>query len=322
MRTKLYSIKELNFYKMKDVDKVIEIIGKYKIDLRYYPFLNTVSTSNKIDIINSSLDEILAKAGILQGEVNKQKKHIEDTIKTYNTDINNFLKYAGYNYQVDLIEEENNYKMKLRHNEHSEIIDNVLLHLSFGERNAFALVLFMFEAVKNSPELVILDDPISSFDKNKKFAIINMLFRGNQSLRNKTVLMLTHDFGPIIDMIYNLPHKFSPPPYASFLENNDTILIEKEIKRSDIKTFLEITIENIESLDEDSNKMVYLRRLFEISNDKKSAYQLLSNLFHKREIPIYKSEGVERNMSSEEIQEATEQIQKWIPVITRITITK
>ncbi|KAB2951080.1 AAA family ATPase [Heliorestis acidaminivorans] len=314
LRQKLYDIKTIGFKTLKDVNKVIELISKYKIDLKYYSHLNTTSTEQKINSINSSLDDVLAKAGKLQGEVNKQKKHIEETIKIYKNEINSFLKYAGYSYQVDLTEEQNGtYKLKLKHNDYLENIDNVKVHLSYGERNAFALVLFMFETIKSDPDLIILDDPISSFDKNKKFAIINMLFRGQRSLRNKTVIMLTHDFEPVIDMIYNLPHKFNPVPNAFFLENIDGVLTEKEILKTDIKTFLDITKENIVILDEDINKIVYLRRLFEINKQKNEAYQLISNLLHKREVPLYKENGAERQMTTDEIHNAIIQIKEWIP---------
>ena len=76
----------------------------------------------------------------------------------------------------------------------------------FGERNAFAIVLFMYEVLSTNPDLIILDDPISSFDKNKKFAILEMLFRRESAscLKNKTVLMLTHDVEPIIDTVKSL----------------------------------------------------------------------------------------------------------------------
>ena len=55
-------------------------------------------------------------------------------------------------------------------------VDNIDKHLSWGEKNAFALVLFMYYAISKKAELIILDDPISSFDSNKKYAIINRLF--------------------------------------------------------------------------------------------------------------------------------------------------
>lgn len=43
--------------------------------------------------------------------------------------------------------------------------------------------------------------------------------------------MLTHDFEPVIDSIYNMKHYFQPAPVASFLENIDEVLEEKTIKR-------------------------------------------------------------------------------------------
>jgi wobble nucleotide-excising tRNase len=66
--------------------------------------------------------------------------------------------------------------MILQHIEKEGVIENAKQNLSFGERNAFALVLFMFDMLRRNVDLIILDDPISSFDKNKKFAIINRLF--------------------------------------------------------------------------------------------------------------------------------------------------
>lgn len=203
----------------------------------------------------------------------------------------------------------------------NENIDNVALHLSYGEKNAFALILFMFDVLKRSPDLIILDDPISSFDKNKKFAIINMLFRGKYNLVNRTVLMLTHDFDPIVDMIYNLPSHFQPKPKAYFIENINGVMTEKEISKSDIKTFLEIVKENIKDLDNDINKLIYLRRLYEINNDKGEPYQLLSNVFHKnREKPLFIDEGQPREMTDAEINNAEVEIKKWIPGFSYTTI--
>lgn len=45
-------------------------------------------------------------AGKLQGEIAQQKKLIKKTIEMYSSEINEFLYYAGYKYQV-AIEEEN-----------------------------------------------------------------------------------------------------------------------------------------------------------------------------------------------------------------------
>ena len=101
------------------------------------------------------------------------------------------------------------YKMRLRHADFSQPVESGNQHLSYGEKNAFSLVLFMFECLSKNPDMIILDDPISSFDRNKKYAVMDMLFRGRRSLRDRTVLMMTHDLEPIIDVIYTL-HRILP----------------------------------------------------------------------------------------------------------------
>lgn len=307
---KLETVKNIGYISLKDTDKIIDIIKKYKIDMDYLKYLNSSATNKKVEIINKKIDKVLEKAGILQGEINKQRINISETIKQYDDEINEFLKCAGINYNVKIeLDADKIYRMKFRHNDYIEKIDKPKEYLSYGERNAFSLILFMYEALKNKSDLIILDDPISSFDKNKKFAILNMLFRGKNSLNNKTVLLLTHDFEPIIDMKYVMPDKFKSKVF--FLENNNGFLQEKEITKSDIHTFIEIAEENISQLNENINKLIYIRRLYEIKNNKGLVYHLTSSLFHKREIPIIKEEH--RNMSENEIVLATNEIRAYIP---------
>lgn len=85
---------------------------------------------------------------------------------------------------------------------------------------------------------------------------------------------------------------------------------EKEITKADIKSFGEIAHANISSDMDSLNKLVYLRRLLEIENASGLAWQLLSNIFHKREKPEYHfSNGTpNRLMTPEEIQDATNEI--------------
>ena len=313
---KLQNVKSLGFQTLKDFDKVDETIKTFRIDISYMAHLNTDITEGKILKINNSLDEILTKSGQLQGKVNLQKIRVKEIIEKHKDDINTFLKYAGYNYFINIEEDKNNssYSMQLIHNDFVESnIDNAKNHLSFGEKNAFALVLFMYEVLKNNPNLIILDDPISSFDKNKKFAIMEMLFRGEQSFKNKTILMLTHDFEPIVDIIFHHSDIFNEVnPSAKYLENIEGTLNEKPITKNDIKTFIDIAKENISNLNEQINKLIYLRRLYEIIDNKGVAYHLLSNLFHKREKPQYQPYDDTNLMTEDAIRDATEEIKSGI----------
>ena len=152
---------------------------------------------------------MLQKAGELQGKINIQKRLINRLVDKNKTAINEFLRNAGYKYKVDLREDEGGkHRLKLIHLDIDNEVKDVKSCLSYGERNAFALVLFMFDALNVQTDLLVLDDPISSFDKNKKYAMLDMLFRRGNSLRGKTVLLLSHDFEPIVDMVYHHHRRF------------------------------------------------------------------------------------------------------------------
>ncbi len=313
LKEKLLKIKGMSFSTLKDVGKVVNEISSYKIDMDYLDKFNSEFSQKKINVINSKLDEILQKVTDLQVAVGKQNSTIKTTISQYSKQINSFLDYAGYKYKIILEEDgQGVHKLKLRHNDMEETIDKANLHLSFGERNAFALILFMYDTLNSNPDLIILDDPISSFDGNKKYAIIHKLFQEIPSFKGKTVLLFTHEFSTIIDTIYVMEKKIKA--VAKYLENQGGNLIEKEITRDKIKSFSMILRENIELSSNKINKLIYLRRLLEVDGQKKGAWELLSNFFKDdRKIPcMYLSGGVKRDMTVGEIKEASLEICKYV----------
>jgi hypothetical protein len=93
--------------------------------------------------------------------------------------------------------------------------------------------------------------------------------------------MLTHDVEPIIDTVKALSHKFSNQTSASFLKLDTGVIEELPIQKSDVQTFAEICSNALSSEKDDVIKLIYMRRRFEITDDKGDAYQVLSNLLHK-----------------------------------------
>lgn len=313
LRSTMLDLKGMTYFSMKDSAKVSEFIIKLKIDLKYLPDLDSTSTRELVNRINKSLEDVESRVGVLQGEIAKQTQLITKTIEENKGDINLFLKTAGYKYYVDLEYANESYKMRLRHNDFSKPVESGNQHLSYGEKNAFSLILFMYECLSKKPDMVILDDPISSFDRNKKYAVMDMLFRGHRSLRDKTVLMMTHDLEPIIDVIYALHRRFQPSPVAAFLNINAGEVIEKPIAKEDLSTFGKICDDNIQDSKNDVAKLVYLRRYFEVQNNKGLPYELLSNLLHKRASPFKREDDKEIPLTVEEIENGTGEIKNKMP---------
>ncbi len=312
-------IKIINFdsYNLKnntDISNLGNIVLNLKIktdDITYFGGDLFISIC---DSVNSRIEKILEKIEELKAEVGAINGIIKSTVEKSKKELNDFLEIAGFDYKFDIIVEKDNEAktfLKYSKNIEQEInVDNIEKHLSWGEKNAFALVLFMFYALSQKADLIILDDPISSFDGNKKYATIDRLFSNTKSLkslRNKTVLMLTHDFEPVIDFVIN--GKPNNEAIVNYIKNVDGIISENIITRNnDIK--LSINLYYTYAKDSQINiisRISFLRKFIELSNvnsDKSIniAYEILSCLIHGRtEIKRKRNNDTYEEISQEEI---------------------
>lgn len=307
-------LRNISFYSLRDVDEIDKKLPLLKIELGLIDKLDSEPSRAVTDPINAQLNSLIEQVGSLKGQINKHKAKIKKTIEENQDSINGFLRSAGYKYSVKIISEPDSYKMKLEHDDLSDFVEAATNHLSYGEKNAFALVLFMHQVLSEDPHIVILDDPISSFEKNKKFAILHQLFRGKGSLRNRTTLMLTHDIEPAIDVIKSLSHKFQDPkPTATFLSCRNGILKETPIAGDDIRTFAKICIDIMDGASDAIVKAIYLRRHYEIIDEVGHAYNLLASLFKGRPVPTIATALENRDMSVEEKAAAEAEVQKMLP---------
>lgn len=289
MIIKLYDIKNIDYSELKN-DSNFEIkLESYKILIDLIENLKSEETSKIVDEINKEIDNIKINAGKLKGLINTQTAKTLKEIEKNKIGINSFLKYSGIKYYIEFIGTDDRskpYRMIMKHLDISESVQQTTAELSYGEKNAFSLVLFMYDCINKNPDLIILDDPISSFDVNKKFAIIEKLFKNEDGLRNKTVLLLTHDFENIINMIH--VHSGNYNVRADFLYNDRGVVQEKGIDGTDIKSIIELTQYNILNANNLITPLIHLRRKYEILGLKNNAYELLSSIFKKREKPSNK----------------------------------
>ena len=313
-----YNIKNSEIGKLGDKVKEL-IINKEELD--YFCSENVFGI---IDNINQKINEIIKKITDLQAKTAMLNTFIKNSINSSKEDINRFLETAGFNYKFDfIVSSENVSKTILIYKGEEEInVDNIDKHLSWGEKNAFALVLFMYYAISKKAELIVLDDPISSFDSNKKYAIINRLFENRsdrKSFYGRTVLMLTHDFEPIIDFIINNKPN-SGHAIAKYIKNTNNIVIEQEInKKDDIISIVELAYKYVK--DNNLNmisRISFLRKYIEhtrVENfeEKQLMYDMLSSVVHAKEYP---DKQVERDthlkFTEEEFDKAQNIIKKYI----------
>jgi hypothetical protein len=245
-----------------------------------------------------------------------QKAQVAKSIEQNQDEINAFLTSAGYRYSVRIESSGNSYRMILEHEDAPGHLEAAASHLSFGERNAFALVLFMHQVRRDKPDLVVLDDPVSSFDKTKKFAILHKLFHGRNSLRDFTTLLLTHDIEPAIDIVRTTTSgQFqATAPAVHFLRSREGAVEEKPIRAADIMTFSQVCDENIGSSADDVIKCIYLRRRYEVHGERGAEYDVLSSLLHLRDVPTARADsGTLIPLGEEEVERATAAIEQVIP---------
>lgn len=296
LEQKFSDINTFDSYKIdkEHISNLEKIIKDLKISTVVLEYFKNDEFIKQINTINTSLDEMISKISELKKEIGEINSNVFSQMEKKKNEVNNFLKLAGFNYEFDIVKNGDETQsvsiLKYVNADSNKIeVEDIKTHLSWGEKNAFALVLFMYYALSKKSDLIILDDPISSFDGNKKYAIINRLFSNKgeytDSLHKKTVLLLTHDFEPIID--FGINHK--PTNEASsiyYLKNNKGLLNEKKINV--IKDVLStIKFYRRESINEKNNiisRICFLRKYLEHTStettSEQNAYNILSSLIH------------------------------------------
>lgn len=304
-----------------DVSRLDEIIKTLYINIELVDIFANSKTTNLIAGINDSIKVIENEILALKQEIGQIKGLVQATVQTFKRDINSFLTSAGISYEVDILvngDNEASTILKYTGNDANEEVETIKDHLSWGEKNAFALILFMFNALKKNPELIVLDDPISSFDSHKKFAIIHRLFdKVKPSFYRKSVLMLTHDFEPVIDFIVN-----NKPTggfvNANFLKNNNGVLSELLIQKN---VGVDSYIRLLEKYARNTHinyvsRLAFLRQLIEhmhIEDAGEYAYNLISSLIHGDSKPqILLIDGEKRDATQSEISHGTNFIRRYI----------
>lgn len=309
---------------MADISGIEQQISHMEIPVDIFEIFRGEKLLNIFSRINEKIVQLKGEVSSLKKEMGELKGLLLATINASQMDINDFLKTAGINYEIEIrAEDETNSKTILKQcfSDEKSNVENIREHLSWGEKNAFSLILFMYYAHMQNSDLIILDDPVSSFDSNKKYAILHRMFKnmGKQqiSLLDKTVLLLTHDFEPITDFI--VVGKMSKDnAVASFVWNENGIVAEQIIDPEDDVCIITEEYANIARKSDINivSRVAFLRKLCELNGRQGKwgeAYEILSCLVHASGIRRKLANDTYVDMDDTEIESGMSKIKEFIP---------
>lgn len=304
----LSTLNVVNIKEMFEKNELINFLINNKLTIDFYTNLEN-EIKEKIENINSIIDNLINREKEIKTITNDFSIKINSLIKDKCDYVNNFFVLSGIPYKIEVIaKNENDFKTVLKPIKSD--VDITKEQLSYGELNSVSLMLFSLEAKKTNG-LIILDDPVSSFDNNKKFAILYYLFtKSNAVFKDKTVLLFTHDFSIIIDLIKK--HNFrSMKKMLSHITNKDGNLIERTIKNDKVVHTLKQWKSKAVSGQNPLIRVINARKYFEYEACDNNVVDVLSSLLHFNEKPM--QAGKNKVMIPDKIvQKAEEKIKELI----------
>lgn len=265
--------------------------------------------SAALNAYNQALLDLKSKASELLRELGKLNSSKKALVNKFKNTINQFLQLAGIPYETYVDMRDDMAFTHLRYKGSSNDIIDTKHTLSYGEFNAIALCLFALEATKKEKSLIVLDDPISSYDSEKRAAILISLFCDEKTglcLKGRTIIVLTHDFETLVPFF-----KWSKLNDGNFvsawhISSKSGELSQEFVNASSIKNTAVLEKEcAVDSSLPLIVRIVHLRRYYQLIDCDGDEYQYLSCLTHddsNHEVPSYKQDNQFTPMSEDTIK--------------------
>ena len=243
-------------------------------------------------------DELFVHFPSLKGPVNKLKRNItrlsgaarEAQNKTKSVllrklkNINKTLKSFGIPYKIEAKYRQSKIEgYKLYHCDDVSKEDRSR-GLSTGEKKIVSLIFFILEQKKFTKKLIIFDDPVSSYDENRRFSIFKYMLN---NLQGKTYLILSHDQSFAKYASFSTKHCIGKVDYFS---NDGNSIKTIPISKSDFSNITDYIINRINNSSNYMQLIINLRYYYEI-NRKYPEYSYLSAIIHKDNVSTWLSKS-------------------------------
>lgn len=303
-------------YNNKKFDELFKYIKSLKLDENVITVTSNQSdgTIDLVKALNLEIDSLMTMTEFLRQTLAELTKNLTSKIKKNERIINDFFKICGLPYKVNIKGENDEvFKTLFTYKNDSNIIDDRLNYLSYGEANVLAIIIFAIENRDNA-SLIVLDDPVSSFDSNKRYAIYQYLFsKKSNLLYGKTILLMTHDFQTVVAFAKTLDLKDYGITF-NYLLNLNNIMIEQPFSEDKIISSLTRYNEYAKNDKYDLySRIVAVRRIYEINTGTYTdMYNYLSGLIHFDNQPKHSKKGSSQSFTDSEIAECDKELSEFL----------
>ena len=247
----------------------VDQIEKINADESFYRFFP--SLEEPIEEFNNSIFQLKN----VYGRVKKQTKKI---LSKRLVGLNNKIHRLGIPYTITA-EYKNkvidNYKLIL---DKDALEDDRKRSLSNGERSLVSLIMFLYACrAYDAKELVIIDDPVSSFDEFRRQGIYDILKEMTKEL-GCTMLVLSHDSVFAKFAVIDIP-KLKIIGKVDYVDNLSSNLSVKPITKTDFNTLDHYIKNRLKNITDYFQIIINLRVLYE-NNHKSKKYAYLSCILH------------------------------------------
>lgn len=255
--------------KIFKLQKTVEQISKINSDdFLYLGFdlseikISTLDGLKDYEQIKREFDNLKVVSSQLSRKIDNINKNLVKALTSNAEILNEFCRSTGIPYVFHVEKILNRERIILKYIAKNIRVTNPKHRLSYGEKNALATMFFGIMAKQQKVEMIVFDDPFSSFDEHKRYFLYNQLFGKGGLLKGKTIVYFTHDIEPVYDLIYlGKPTTFD---FCYSISNNLGIINVDPITKKDITNYRTHLVTSINSSKNIIVRLVYVRKVVEV----------------------------------------------------------
>ncbi len=283
--------------KIKYINNIFEIeetdLTNKTGDLQFFSY-----NSDIISQLSQKIDEFINYNKSVIETINKSNNELAKVISNSEDSINNCLKSLGLQYKVKIdkneiiengIDNTSSYIILQSLND-IDVSESISDTLSYGEKSTLAFAIFIQQVKVHSTEntIVILDDPISSYDIFRRYTTIDLL-RALNKIHYKKIILLTHESNFITSIVSNFKNYSSVKPLLLNETNEGVITVTDLNCKYDAEVnFYKNILLNPSNTFTICQRIIALRQLHDLykfitgTNTNLSVYNYICKLLHYR----------------------------------------